>query len=559
MSLMAMGRVARKNGPLIGAVMAALLIAGTVAGQLSGIGGRGPAGGGTNGANGANPAEKPVATVGDRKITRPELEQFARNLAKQNPMGAAKEPDESEMGHYRLSVITALKGQAALVAVAQKAGINVSPNDLRAERDKQWAAQVRPNIAQKLGLDANADDSKIEAALAKVPNAMPLAALKERVLPDEQVRLTVLKDRLTAQYKTQIPADDAAVRQSLSDMTVRHILVKFGAGALPEAQARVKAEKLLAAVKANPAQMGQLAKENSDDGSKDKGGICEWTPAARTSIVPEFSAALDNLKPGQTYPELVRVADRGYSGFHIIRLEAVKPGKEFPADYDKNKANYTASYLNARVDKRLEAAVEAAAPAVPSTLIAPDLLAEQDIEDAGKAVGKTERNAKLTAALAELAKIPKADDPLGIAPLRRGQILAALDNTPDAIAAYEDALTYRKEPETRIALAALYVKAKQPDKAKAQLTEIENGVIPDPQMEGAIVQLYTQLGDKEKAKAAQDKAKDMQNRQMQAMIQQYQASHPASPSPTVAGTPAPKSVPPGPKTVPPASPPPAAK
>ena len=174
------------------------------------------------------------------------------------------------------------------------------------------------------------------------------------------------------------------------------------------------------------------------------------------------------------------------------------------------------------MNKRLEEAVTAAVPSVPVTLSDPKLLAEQSVEDGFKATDKKARDAKLNEAMTLLAKVAKTDDALGVVPIKKAQIYSMLNKPKDAIAAYEDALTYRKAPETRLALAQAYAQEKQNDKVKEQLTELEGGVIPDPQMQATIAGLYEQIGDKAKAAEATKKAKDMQQRQMQALMQQFQ-------------------------------------
>ncbi len=512
MSLMAINRTAKKYGWIVGSVMAALMIGGVV---LSGLGSNisSPKRGGGIPGIGSDPA---IVTVGDRKISKAELDQIADQLAKrdsmQNPMGQGKRPGPEAMDRYRLNAIEIFKQQQSLELVAKAQGVTVSDADIRAEREKQWDSTVRARIAGQLALPADATDAQILSGIIKVNRQLTLDRVKEMELPDESMRLSFLAGKLFDKYRTQIAVDEDAVRRSLSDMTVRHILIKFGPGALPEAQARTKAEKLLAEVKANSAKMGVLAKANSDDeGSKAKSGVYEWSAADRANIVPEFKTAIDALKPGESYAELVRVSNDAYSGFHIIRLEEVKPGKDFPKDFDKNKGALQKQYIDERVSRRVQQAIDAEVPSVKVAISDPSLQAEQYLAEAGKIArsNKTESDAKLNLALAELAKISKTDDVLGIAPLKRAQIYAALNKPKESIAAYEDALTYSSTPETRMALAQAYIADKQNDKAKEQLAALEKGVIPDPMMQFQLGTMYGQLGDKVKADAAQKKAMEM--------------------------------------------------
>ncbi|MBC7804683.1 MAG: peptidylprolyl isomerase [Akkermansiaceae bacterium] len=534
MSLMAINRTAKKYGWIVGSVMAALMIGGVV---LSGLGSNI----GSSGAGSARPGagnEPVVVTVGDRKITKPELDQFADRLAQQqssqNPMMPGKRPGPEEMDRYRLGAVEIFKRQQALEAVAKAQGIAASDADLRAEREKQWTSSRRAGVAQQLELPADATDAQIRSAIIKINPQLNLDRVKEMDLPDENLRLAFLANKLTEKYKSQIAVDEAAVRRSLSDMTVRRILIKFGTGALPEAQAKTKAEKLLTEVKANPQKMGDLAKANSnDDGSKAKGGVYEWTPTDRANIGTELKAALDTLKPGETYGELVRVSNSSDSGFHIIRLEAVKAGKEFPKDFDKNKEQLQKLYVDERTSKRVQEAVDAQTPSIKVAIEDPALQAEQYLSEGAKLgqSNKAEGDAKLNLALAELAKIQKQDDPLGIAPLKRAQVYSVLNKPKDAIAAYEDALTYRSTPEARFALAQAYLADKQNEKAKEQLDKMEEGVIPDPMMQIQVGSMYGQLGDKAKSDAAQKKAMEM--------IKQMQATA-AAPTVPLAPTPAKK-------------------
>ncbi len=543
MSLMAMSSWLKKYGAPMTFIFGGVVIVGGVIGGLgSNIGGGGAAQRRVAGA--VN--EPAVATIGTRKITKYELDNAAEELVKrqasQNPMMAGKTPPPEQMTRYRLAALQTFKQQVALEQVAKSAGITATDADIVAERDKQWNSGLREQIAGQLKLPPTATDAQINSALINLNNGASLESVKAQFLPEDQLRLGVLVTKLSDKFKGQIAVSDTAVKQSLSDMTVRHILIKFGAGALPEAQAKNKADKILAAVKADPSKMGALATADSDDpGSKAKGGVYDWSPADRAGIVPEFSAALDTLKPGETFGELVRVENPGYAGFHIVRLEAVKPGKSFPADFEKNKTQYLSAFGKERINKRIQEAIDKSLPSVSVTLNDPFLQTEQFLEDAAKEVDKAKREGLLGKAIDELGKVKGADDPLGVAPLKKAEIYAQLGKTKDAIASYETALTFRRTPETRLALALAYAAEKQNDKAKEQLAKMEEGVIPDGQMYGAMAQMYSGFGDKAKAEALTAKAQEAQKVQMDAMIKQFQAQQAAqAPSPPAPKSPAPK-------------------
>jgi peptidyl-prolyl cis-trans isomerase D len=94
----------------------------------------------------------------------------------------------------------------------------------------------------------------------------------------------------------------------------RHILITVapGADAKTDAAAKAKAEALLKQIKAG-ANFADLAKKNSEDSSKDKGG--ELGFARRGMMVPEFDNAIFSQKIGDT--QIVK----SKFGYHIIQVE----------------------------------------------------------------------------------------------------------------------------------------------------------------------------------------------------------------------------------------------
>lgn len=129
-------------------------------------------------------------------------------------------------------------------------------------------------------------------------------------------------------------------------------------------QSKEKAQKILAEAKSG-GDFEQLAKDNSEDSSKAKGGDLDFVK--KGTFVPEFDKVLfeGNLKPGEIYPDLVETQ----FGWHIIKfIESRGEGdnqevhaahilfaKKDPSQYDqfkyqdtgltgKNLKNATAQY-----------------------------------------------------------------------------------------------------------------------------------------------------------------------------------------------------------------------
>ena len=151
---------------------------------------------------------------------------------------------------------------------------------------------------------------------------------KDKFQVQEQVKLEfvrfsandlIMKMQVTDEDSKRFYNENAAKFQGDEKRRASHILIGFGPGATPEAkaQAKKKAEEILAEVKKNPAKFADLAKKNSQDpGSAEKGG--DLGMFGRGAMVKAFEDAAYSMKPGQV-SELVQ----SEFGFHIIKLTEV--------------------------------------------------------------------------------------------------------------------------------------------------------------------------------------------------------------------------------------------
>ena len=98
----------------------------------------------------------------------------------------------------------------------------------------------------------------------------------------------------------------------------RHILIKVAAGAdaKTDAAAKAKAEAILKQLQGG-ANFADLAKKNSDDGSKDQGGELGFYRKGAT--VPEFEKALFSQKIGE-----IQIVKSQF-GYHILQVEERQP------------------------------------------------------------------------------------------------------------------------------------------------------------------------------------------------------------------------------------------
>lgn len=151
---------------------------------------------------------------------------------------------------------------------------------------------------------------------------------KDKFQVPEQVKLEfvrfsandlIMKMQVTEEDSKRFYNENAAKFQGDEKRRASHILIGFGPGATPEAkaQAKKKAEEILAEVKKNPAKFAELAKKNSQDpGSAEKGG--DLGMFGRGAMVKAFEDAAYSMKPGQV-SDLVQ----SEFGFHIIKLTEV--------------------------------------------------------------------------------------------------------------------------------------------------------------------------------------------------------------------------------------------
>ena len=509
MSLMDMNRAAKKHGPWIAGAMIVFMVGGIA---YTGMGRN--LGGGSQQAERGGSGEPPVAKVGGLAVVKSALIQQIDQMYQGQAPPSAEDRDEE-----CLRLLDSQKTQQAVVVAAEKSGAKIADADIDAEREKLWNTEGRAAYAQKLELKPDAPDAEIDAALAKLAqggNPMTVAAIKAS-LPADRLKVQIAQERLKTSLAKNITVDPATVKRSYNDIKVSHILIKSGQGALPDGQAKAKAEKVLAEVKGDPANIAKLAKTYSDDpGSKDKGGLYDWQPAS--TYVGPFSQGAFAAGKGKVNPKLVKTN----FGYHIIALLDERPSKSAPKDLETNLAKYVEDYKTREVGPKIQESVDAVKDQVAVELIDPGLKAAQLVRDGMKAGGAA-RDAKLAEALTELAKIDKKSDPEGSAPIRRGKIYDSMGKKKEAAAAYEEAIAVRNYPETRLLAAQDYLDLGDKEKAKAQLAEAEKLPIPSPALLMTMGTLYSKLGDKEKEKALLAKGQEMMKVQQQQMMEQIQA------------------------------------
>jgi len=215
-----------------------------------------------------NPEETTVAKVNGEEIPR---EQFAAMY--ENAIESSSRPMSAMQTVFvKSQVLDQLIDQAVRLQAARQERIRISRDEIRTEKErllKEQIDQIRQYVSQGKPL-SDADFEK----QVKVRYRMTLAMLKQNIeqrLTDDAVREKLMLDKLEAKIKEQVPMPkEADLEKKYTEVHARHILIDFRSRS--EEQARKRAEKVLAKVKAG-GDFAKLAKDYSDDpGSKNKGG-----------------------------------------------------------------------------------------------------------------------------------------------------------------------------------------------------------------------------------------------------------------------------------------------
>lgn len=180
---------------------------------------------------------------------------------------------------------------------------------------KELKAAVKENLIANALLEQEAKKKGFDK---KADYQTEVALLSQKVLIDSFLR----------DYVKNNPVSDAKLKEIYNKINqatgdteykVKHILVADEASANDILAKLAKGEKF-----------AELAKANSKDpGSSKKGGELGWTTP--NIFVPEFAAALKNLKKGET----TKTAVKTDFGYHIISLEDTR--KLTPPSFDKVK------------------------------------------------------------------------------------------------------------------------------------------------------------------------------------------------------------------------------
>lgn len=271
-----------------------------------------------------------AATVNGHPILESEIdERFLAVVAAQT--GGAMLPDEQLQTikeGLRAELLDMLVGDHLLDEAVEAAGIEVQPEELRAEIEREVngflvkSGTTRAEFAERI---LEADEISLDEFLARRASdpeyvrSMHHARLIDARYPE---RTAVTQDEVEARYAQDLP--EVYDRPQL--VRARHILV-----ALPEdapeddvQAAHEQAERLALLSREPGADFAELAREHSDDGSSRDGGDVGYF--GRDDIPFEaFTEAAFALEPGSVSDPV-----RTPYGFHVIQSVAVKAAHVVP-------------------------------------------------------------------------------------------------------------------------------------------------------------------------------------------------------------------------------------
>ncbi|MCQ8896206.1 SurA N-terminal domain-containing protein [Limnobacter humi] len=162
------------------------------------------------------------------------------------------------------------------------------------------------------------------------------------VLSPENIKSKIqVSDADVAQYYAQ----NKARFSTPEERKVRHILLPAKKEGSNEADLKAQAEKVLAEVKANPAQFGEFAKKYSiDPGSAAQGGDLGFF--GKGAMVPAFEAAAFAQKKGE-----ISGLVKSEFGYHIIEVTDVRGGQV--KTLDEVKASITDEIKNQKATAQI--------------------------------------------------------------------------------------------------------------------------------------------------------------------------------------------------------------
>jgi len=211
-------------------------------------------------------------------------------------------------------------------------GTTLSAADIAAEAQNHHAPKGKPGLAWRKAARALAiRQLLLETVAAQGVTATPRELAPGKVETAQEAQIRALLETAV----TPAPVTDSALRAAYdrnqdacrapSLYQPAHIL--FAADprdADARAKARVRAQAALETLRGAPGRFAEIARSESDCGSRDAGG--ELGQLSSGDTVPEFEAAMRDMQVSQIKDEVVETR----YGMHVLRLDARADGDILP-------------------------------------------------------------------------------------------------------------------------------------------------------------------------------------------------------------------------------------
>lgn len=284
------------------------------------------------------PAELPevLARVNGQPVSKFDFERLVKNMEAGNGPIPAERRDEILRAALDQLIIYSIMKQEVV-----SRGLSVSDADVEA-RLKQMQAQFPSQAEFDKALASRS--TTLEQLRADAKQDM----LIDKMMEGEVASVAAASDAEAKDFYDKNPDKFEQGEQ----VRASHILVRApeDADEATKKTARAKADGLLKRVKAGE-DFAALAKEHSDDGSKEQGGDLGFF--GRGQMVPPFEEAAFSLKPGETSGVVTSPF-----GYHIIRMMEHKPATTVP--YDQVKGQIVQFLSNQKKQERVESFIEEA-------------------------------------------------------------------------------------------------------------------------------------------------------------------------------------------------------
>jgi peptidyl-prolyl cis-trans isomerase D len=312
-----------------------------------------------------------IATVAGTTISRQEFSRAWQNQQERMRQALGKNYDAAmfDTPEARRSLVDQLVAQRLLADYVARGGLSVTNADLQKailgidafQENGKFSVQRYEQLVRAQGMTPIQFEASLRQDLAmnRLGTAIGESAIASKQIARQYVSLSaaqrdvaeslvpasqfaaqakVTPEAVEAWYKAnpkefEIPAqvraeyvvlnqEMIAAQEKVTDAEIRKAYDdNFGARAKEREAAKAKAEALLAEVRAAPEKFGDIAKASSqDEGSAGQGGDLGFF--GRGMMVKPFEDAVFRMKP----KDVSGLVESEF-GFHIIRLDEIRPGR----------------------------------------------------------------------------------------------------------------------------------------------------------------------------------------------------------------------------------------